>query len=72
MEVPTTKTFTDEVLMEYLHKSFKKYAEPLVESLTLGDVVSVRYNVIEGHSVDHDTVAKTRFRNNQLKQAGLK
>lgn len=49
--------------MEYLHRSFKKYAEPLVESLTLGDVVSVRYNVIEGHSVDHDTVAKTRFRN---------
>lgn len=49
--------------MEYLHKSFKKYAEPLVESLTLGDVVSVRYNVIEGHSVDRDTVAKTRFRN---------
>lgn len=49
--------------MEYLHKSFKKYAEPLIESLTLGDVVSIRYNVIEGHSVDHDTVAKTRFRN---------
>lgn len=49
--------------MEYLHGSFKKYAEPLIESLTLGDVVSIRHNTIEGHSADRDTVAKTRFRN---------
>ncbi len=58
-----TKTFREEILTKVLHTSFKKYAEPLVESLIVGDVVSIRHNVMEGWSVDHDWVAKTRFRN---------
>lgn len=50
------KTITD--------RAFKEYAEPLINSIMVGDVQSLRYEVIDDMSQDRDWVAKTRFKNN--------
>lgn len=50
-------------MTELTHRTFDTYIEPLVESLMLGEVRSIRYSVEMDYSADMDWVAKTRFRN---------
>lgn len=50
-------------MRKMLKDTFLQYAEPLIEKFVIGDVVSIRFNILDDFSVDHDIVAKTRFRN---------
>lgn len=58
-----TRTFKSDEVSKILERAFKTHAYGLIEKLTIGDVVSIRFHINEGYSVDHDWVAKTRFRN---------
>lgn len=57
------RTVSEETMIRLTHENFDKYVSPLIESLVIGDVVSVRYKVEMNYSSDKDWVAKTRFRN---------